>query len=38
MNAWPTNNQVTSFAGPLDTDAIPCEAHYDWVQVFSYTP
>lgn len=38
MNAWPTDNQFTSFAGPLDTNAIPCEAQYDWVQVFSYTP
>ena len=38
MNAWPTNNQFTSFAGPLDTNAIPCEAQYDWVQVYSYTP
>jgi endo-1,3-1,4-beta-glycanase ExoK len=38
MNAWPTNNQITSFAGPLDTTAIPCEARYDWVQVSSYTP
>ena len=38
MNVWPTNNQVTSFAGPLDTSAIPCESQYDWVQVFSHTP
>jgi beta-glucanase (GH16 family) len=38
MNAWPTDNSVTSFAGPLDTNAIPCEAQYDWIQVFSYTP
>jgi beta-glucanase (GH16 family) len=38
MNAWPTNNQITSFAGPLDTNAIPCEAEYEWVQVFAYTP
>jgi beta-glucanase (GH16 family) len=38
MNAWPTNNQVTSFAGALDANAIPCEAQYEWVQVFSYTP
>jgi hypothetical protein len=38
MNAWPTNNAVTSFAGPLDTSAIPCEAQYDWVAAYSYTP
>ena len=38
MNAWPTDNSVTSFAGPLDASAIPCEAQYDWIQVFSYTP
>jgi endo-1,3-1,4-beta-glycanase ExoK len=38
MNAWPTDNSVTSFAGPLDADAIPCEAQYDWIQVFSYDP
>lgn len=38
MNAWPTDNSITSFAGPLDASAIPCEAQYDWVQVFSYTP
>jgi endo-1,3-1,4-beta-glycanase ExoK len=38
MNAWPTDNSVTSFAGPLDATAIPCEAQYDWVQVFSYEP
>jgi beta-glucanase (GH16 family) len=38
MNAWPTDNSITSFAGALDASAIPCEAQYDWVQVFSYTP
>jgi beta-glucanase (GH16 family) len=38
MNAWPTDNAVTSFAGPLDTSAIPCEAQYDWVAAYSYTP
>jgi endo-1,3-1,4-beta-glycanase ExoK len=38
MNAWPTDNAVTNFAGPLDTSAIPCEAQYDWVQVWSYQP
>lgn len=38
MNAWPTDNSVTSFAGPLDTSAIPCEAQYDWVEVWSYQP
>lgn len=38
MNAWPTNNQVTTFAGPLDANSIPCEAQYEWVQVSSYTP
>jgi beta-glucanase (GH16 family) len=38
MNVWPTDNAVTSFAGPLDASAIPCEAQYDWVQAYSYTP
>jgi hypothetical protein len=38
MNAWPTDNAVTSFAGQLDASAIPCEAQYDWVQVWSYQP
>jgi endo-1,3-1,4-beta-glycanase ExoK len=38
MNAWPTNNAVTSFAGTFDPTAVPCEAQYDWVQVCSYTP
>lgn len=38
MNAWPTDNAVTSFAGQLDPSAIPCEAQYDWVQVWSYQP
>ncbi len=31
MNAWPTDNSVTSFAGPFDPTAVPCEADYDWV-------
>jgi beta-glucanase (GH16 family) len=38
MNAWPTDNSVTSFAGALDVNAIPCEAQYEWIQVFSYRP
>jgi beta-glucanase (GH16 family) len=38
MNVWPTDNAVTSFAGPLDPDAIPCEAQYDWVAAYSYEP
>lgn len=38
MNAWPTDYSVTTFAGRLDTTAIPCEAQYDWIQVSSYTP
>lgn len=38
MNVWPTDNAITSFAGPLDASAIPCEAQYDWVQAYSYTP
>jgi hypothetical protein len=38
MNAWPTNNAVTSFAGPFDPAAVPCEAQYDWVEAYSYTP
>jgi beta-glucanase (GH16 family) len=38
MNAWPTDNSVTSFAGPFDATAVPCEAHYDWVEAYTYTP
>ncbi len=38
MNAWPTNNAVTSFAGPFNADAVPCEAQYDWVEAYTYTP
>lgn len=38
MNAWPTNNAVTTFAGTFDPAAVPCEAQYDWVQVYSYAP
>lgn len=38
MNAWPTDNGVTSFAGPFDPSAIPCEAQYDWVEAYTYTP
>jgi beta-glucanase (GH16 family) len=38
MNCWPTNNEVTNFAGPLNPNAIPTEAHYDWVRVYRYVP
>ncbi len=38
MNAWPTDNSVTSFAGPFDASAVPCEAQYDWVEAYTYTP
>ena len=38
MNCWPTNNALTQFAGPLDTAAIPTEAHYEWVRVYRYVP
>lgn len=38
MNAWPTDNSVTSFAGPFDATAVPCEAQYDWVEAYTYTP
>jgi hypothetical protein len=38
MNAWPADYAVTTFAGPLNPSAIPCESTYDWVQVFSYVP
>lgn len=38
MNCWPTNNQETNFAGPLDASAIPTEAQYDWVRVYRYVP
>jgi beta-glucanase (GH16 family) len=38
MNAWPTNNAVTTFAGNFDANAVPCEAQYDWVEAYSYTP
>jgi len=38
MNAWPTDNAVTSFAGPFDASAVPCEAQYDWVEAYAYTP
>jgi hypothetical protein len=38
MNAWPTDNSVTSFAGPFDSSAVPCEAQYDWVEAYTYTP
>ena len=36
MNAWPTDNSVTSFAGHFDETAIPCEAEYDWVEAYGY--
>jgi beta-glucanase (GH16 family) len=36
MNAWPTNNAVTQFAGPFEPSAVPCEAQYDWVEVYAY--
>jgi len=38
MNAWPTDNAFTSFAGPFDPSAIPCEAQYDWVEAYTYAP
>jgi beta-glucanase (GH16 family) len=38
MNAWPTNNAVTMFAGPFDSAAVPCEAQYDWVEAYNYAP
>lgn len=38
MNAWPTDNAVTSFAGHFDDTAVPCEAQYDWVEAYSYVP
>lgn len=38
MNAWPTDNSVTSFAGPFDATAVPCEAQYDWVEAYHYVP
>ncbi|HVY31605.1 MAG TPA: family 16 glycosylhydrolase [Polyangiaceae bacterium] len=38
MNAWPTDNAVTQFAGPFNPAAVPCEAQYDWIEAYSYTP
>jgi beta-glucanase (GH16 family) len=38
MNAWPTDNSVTQFAGTFDPNAVPCEAQYDWIETYSYTP
>ncbi len=38
MNAWPTNSAETNFAGPLDTNAIPCEAQYEWMAAYAYQP
>lgn len=38
MNAWPTDNSVTMFAGTFDPNAVPCEAQYDWIETYSYTP
>ncbi len=38
MNCWPTNNEVTNFAGALDSGAIPAEAQYDWIKVYEYAP
>jgi beta-glucanase (GH16 family) len=38
MNAWPTDNSVTSFAGHFDPASVPCEAQYDWVEAYSYVP
>jgi beta-glucanase (GH16 family) len=38
MNIWPTNNDKTMFAGPLDASKIPAEAQYDWVAVYAYQP
>ena len=38
MNAWPTDNSVTTFAGAFNADAVPCEAQYDWIEAYTYTP
>jgi hypothetical protein len=38
MDAWPTDNSVTSFAGTFEATAVPCEAQYDWVEATSYLP
>ena len=38
MNAWTTDNAVTSFADPFDASAVPCETQYDWVEAYAYTP
>jgi beta-glucanase (GH16 family) len=38
MNAWPTNNAITTFAGTFDPNAVPCEAQYDWVEAYTYIP
>jgi beta-glucanase (GH16 family) len=38
MNAWPTDNSVTTFAGPFDASAVPCEAQYDWIEAYTYAP
>jgi len=38
MNAWPANYAVTQFAGPFEPTAVPCEAQYDWVEAYTYSP
>jgi hypothetical protein len=38
MNAWPTDNSVTSFAGTFDAIAVRCEAQCDWVEAAIYVP
>jgi beta-glucanase (GH16 family) len=38
MNAWPTDNAHTNFAGTFDPNAVPCEADYDWIEAYTYTP
>jgi len=38
MNIWAANYAKTTFAGKLDTSAIPAEAQYDWVAVYAYQP
>ncbi|RYZ05848.1 MAG: glycosyl hydrolase family protein [Myxococcales bacterium] len=38
MNAWPANDAVTQFAGAFDAGSVPCEAQYDWVEAYRYSP
>lgn len=38
MNAWPANYAATQFAGPFEPTAVPCEAQYDWVEAYTYSP